>query len=600
MRGSSASKRLPCILIFVAASVTAQVLSLPPRATNALAGDEFAKSISALDLTHRDAAVADAFLDGNAPDFLRHFCAITVTNVTDGRTNMATFFAAPDYLAIGADREYLLMPVSPNTAQRIADQLGCVLPTRKMVDAIYAAAVVKLPPAPIPPSPAMTTVAVFERHNEMVRAQREALLTAHPLGTLVAGHKKDLVISARLASVTNKVAIYGWHQTNGVPIQPLYLGHTASWVDYSQCARLISKTMLVNGETKSVAEVLADTKFCGLLSDEGVVTHACYPTNPPASLPVVREQINLPWPEKFVASPHFGEMTREIQLPDEVRILINTPSRESISPDMPLLLIFYSVPNGNTIEETIGKQLQPGDDWHFDIQHIGAQTRWLRNEITNHTIVVVYLEAGTRSWPVWRQQYGDRRIAGILDGIRGIFSADKPDVVLAGHSGGGSLIFGYLNAVDKIPADVKRIAFLDSDYAYDTKLHAGKIINWLGASEENHLSVLAYQDYLALLDGKTFVSESGGTWGRSHVLLDDLSAHFAFTSRTNAGLEVFSALGGRVELLLQENPERKILHTIQVERNGFIQALLSGTADAGHGYEYLGERAYTNWIQSGN
>ena len=69
------------------------------------------------------------------------------------------------------------------------------------------------------------------------------------------------MISAQLAALTNKVAIYGWQQTNGVAIQPLYLGHTTTWVDYSQCIRLISQTMLVNGEKKSVAEVLTDPKL---------------------------------------------------------------------------------------------------------------------------------------------------------------------------------------------------------------------------------------------------------------------------------------------------------------------------------------------------
>ena len=49
--------------------------------------------------------------------------------------------------------------------------------------------------------------------------------------------------------------------------------------------------------------------------------------------------------------------------------------------------------------------------------------------------------------------------------------------------------------------------------------------------------------------------------------------------------------------MLKENPEKKIYHTVQVERNGFIQAILSGTPDEGKGYEYLGGRAYTNWIQ---
>jgi hypothetical protein len=109
--------------------------------------------------------------------------------------------------------------------------------------------------------------------------------------------------------------------------------------------------------------------------------------------------------------------------------------------------------------------------------------------------------------------------------------------------------------------------------------------------------VLAYQDYLALLNGKTFVSEAGGTWGRSQAMLADLSGQYQFTSRTNDGLETHSALDGRVKFLLKQNPEKKILHTVQVERNGFIEALLSGTPEEGKGYEYFGERAYTNWIR---
>jgi hypothetical protein len=488
----------------------------------------------------------------------------------------------------------------------------------------------------------MTTVPIFARHNETVRTQRAAFLSLHPLGALVAGHKKDVVISARLAAVTNKVAIYGWHQTNGVAIQPLYLGHVSWWVDYSQCIRLISRTMLVNGERKTVAEILADPELCGLISDEGVVTNVRYrndlgstglrpvvsgvapetggerglelkSTNhlqrtPPAEIRrdagfdrrdarATNEKINLPWPQKFSASTNFGEMVREIRLPDEVRIFVNTPAQESFTANKPVLLVFYALPNGNTIEQTIGKTLQQGEDWHFNIQHIGAQTRWLRKEITNRTIVLAYLEAGMKSWPAWRKKYSDQRIAEILDGVRGIFSASKTEVVLASHSGGGSLIFGYLNAVEKIPDDVKRIAFLDSNYGYDSKLHADKIKNWLAASGENHLCVLAYQDYLGLLNGKSFVSEAGGTWGRSQVMLGDLGAQFPFNSRTNGGLETFSALDGRIEFLMKENPERKIFHTLQVERNGFIHALLSGTADEGKGYEYFGERAYPHWIQ---
>ena len=585
---------LAVVPVIYAGSTFAQILALPPRPTNAPDGDAFVEKISALDPVARDQEIADAYLSGNTPDFLRKFCQVNVTNVSDGVTNVATFFVTPDYLAIGSDTNYFLAPISPNTAQRIADKLDCTLPTRKMVDAIYAAALVKLAPSPIPPSAAMATVPVFAQHNKTVWAQRMALTNLYPLGALVAGHKKDVVISRRLAVATNNIAIYGWHQTNGVPIQPLFLGHAWWWVDYSQCIRLVFNTMLVDGKEKSVAEVLADPKWCSLLSDEGIIADARYRTN-------------FGLPDRFAPGPPW---TREIKTLDGVRIFIDAPPPKSFSVDKRIELVFYALPNGSTIEETIGRKPGPGDDWHFDIQHIGAQTRWLRQVLTNNTIVVAYLQATTKSWPAWRKMHPDRRIAEILAGVCGIFPPNRTDIVLASHSGGGSLVFGYLNAVNEIPANVRRIAFLDSDYAYDSTLHAKKIINWLAASNANHLCVIAYQDYLGLYNGKPFVSKAGGTWSRSWAMFNDLSANpawrrgsasppigFFFTRETNSGLEFYSTTNGQIEFLLKENPDHKILHTVQVERNGFIQALLSGTTLEGIGYEYLGDRAYTNWIE---
>jgi hypothetical protein len=42
-----------------------------------------------------------------------------------------------------------------------------------------------------------------------------------------------------------------------------------------------------------------------------------------------------------------------------------------------------------------------------------------------------------------------------------------------------------------------------------------------------------------------------------------------------------------------------ILHTVQVELNGFIEGMLSGTNMESKGYTYYGERAYTQFIQTG-
>ncbi len=574
-----------------------QTIAFPHRATAAPTGSEFVRQIELTSLAEREAAICNAILAGNVPDLLRELRPVHVTNVVAGKTNFATFHVTPDYLAVGRDEDYLLAPMTPEAAQGLADALGCTVPTRKMVDAIYAAATVKLQPIPIPPSPAMITSAVFAQHNEVVRTQRATYFREFPLGTLVAGHKKDVVISARLAGVTNKVAIYGWHQTNGVPIQPLYTGHTSSWVDYSHGIRLVQQKMTVNGQTTTVADVLADPDLASLLSDEGVLTNPRYPTNQRSH--ANSESSRATWPEHFGPGAFPGELVRELQLPNGVRVVINTAAFGQFATNRPVRLIFYALPNGNTIEQTVGRKLAPGDDWHFNIQHIGAQTRFLRQVLTNQNVVVVYLENSLKSWPAWRREHGDDFIPQLLDTVQAIFAPWPVEVVLTGHSGGGSLTFGYVNQVVSIPTNVIRIAFLDSNYGYTATNHLAKLTVWLNRSAQPHLCVLAYNDAVALLDGKPFVSASGGTWGRSHAMLEDLGRHFQFTSKTVGDLKTSSALNGRIRFLLLENPERKILHTVQVERNGFIHALLAGTIHEGQGYEYMGTRAYEAWIQNG-
>jgi len=550
-------------------------LDLPPRPADAVSGRAFVARIAPLDREAREAAVEAEIGRGNVPAWWRRFVEVK----WDG----ATIFVAPDYLAVGADEDYFLAPLSPGVAQAIADRLGCVLPTRRMVDAIHRAAPLKLEPAPIPPSPGMTTIAVFAEHNTTVGAQRAAALAAHPAGTLVAGHKKDVVVTPRLASAPGKVAIYGWHRRDGSAIQPLYLGHTDAWVDYSHGVRLVRRMMMANGKPAAVPEVLADAERCALLSDEGPITHARYGESFSAATATA------------VTRPA-TETTEELRFEPGVRVLLNSPAR--LDPATPVRLVLFAAPAGNTIEHTIGRRLRPGDDWHFDIQHIGAQTRWLRARGGEANLVVAYLQADERSFVLWRRKHADHaaRIVGIVDALRQRFSA--PKIVLAGHSAGGGFTFGYLDGVDRIPDDIERIAFLDSNYAYDAaKGHATKLAQWLRAAEAHRLVVLAYEDHVALLNGKTFVSANGGTWGRSQAMLADLAEAFPFAREDRAGgLQRHTALGGRVEFLLKENPEKAVLHTRQVELNGFIHALLAGTERAGQGYVYLGPRAYGEWI----
>jgi hypothetical protein len=551
-------------------------INLPERSSNAPGGTEFGMRIDGLDLPNREMAIHAEIRSGNVPKSWRRFAPVTITSEIGGERYTAEILVAPDYLAVGTDDDYLLTPLSPGVAQAIADELDCLLPTRRMVDEIYRAATVKLVPAPIPPSPEMVLVQTWLKHQSSIQEQ---LANSKQNRALVAGHKKEVVVSSRLADAPGKVAIYGWHRTDNAPIQPLYLGHTESWVDYSHGIRLVARQMKVNGNATTVEQVLADPKLCELLSDEGVIRRPRYPS------PVAKSAVTT------------NEVNETVTFEHGVRIVINQPVINDET--KPLKLILYATPSGNSIEHTAGRRTFEGDDWHFNIQHIAAQTRWLRERSPDVTIAVAYLECEGKSWPAWRRKHDprDEQIVKIVDEVKQRFAGREIKLVLTGHSGGGSFTFGFFNGISRIPDDVERIAFLDSNYAYEAiKGHGDKLSAWLNASNSHYLCVVAYEDYVALLDGKTFVSEGGGTWGRSRAMLSDLGGKFAFTSENDADWEGHSALEGRIKFFMRKNPAKAVLHTRLVELNGFIHGMLSGTPAENRNYTFFGPRVYEGLI----
>ena len=282
--------------------------------------------------------------------------------------------------------------------------------------------------------------------------------------------------------------------------------------------------------------------------------------------------------------------------PSDTRILINAPL-QGFDKDDRVTLVIYALPNGNTIEQTFGKRLKTGDDWHFNIQHIGAQTRYLRARLKGEAIVVAYFESKQKSWPAWKANTPDyaEKVKSAVDEVKAIFDKWHPAVILNGHSGGGRFIFSYIDAFKEIPDDVSRIAFLDSDYGYEDTIYGPKIESWLRTGKK-YLCTLAYNDSIALYEGKPFVSATGGTWYRSKMMLKYLSRSFKFRKTEKDSLLWFDAKNKRVEIILKPNPERKIFHTQQVEYNGFIQSMLSGTKEEEKGYSYFGSRAYNDFI----
>jgi hypothetical protein len=200
-----------------------------------MTGSEYYRIAASYNWKQRDSLTEALILLGNMPDFLRRFVRIKTkqTDTVTGKTIVTKFWAAPDYLAIGTNKDWARVHVSARLAQRLADSLGCILPTTQMVDQIYAAARVKL--EPIPMYAYRDSTPTFWQHHLIIEGQRKGRKG------LIAGIKKDIVQTEKLKAYPNndRVAIYGWHRLNGKPIQPLYLGHVWWYVDYSQGVRLV-------------------------------------------------------------------------------------------------------------------------------------------------------------------------------------------------------------------------------------------------------------------------------------------------------------------------------------------------------------------------
>jgi len=291
-RLKGASLALVCVLAGLtsspdpvrAAPAAAPFLNLPPRPADAVGGSEFIRRTSGMSITERDDAVVAEIEKGNVPSFLNRLTPVTVNSkATDGRDVSATVWVTPDYLAIGSDDDFFYVPLNYYSATLIAARLGCVLPTPRIVDAIYDQSVHHLKPAPLPASPLMGTNRYMAEHKERVDAQRRRF----PLGELISGHKKDLVLTNRLAQIPGRVAIYGWHLASGHPIQPLSLVHGARYVDYSHGVRLVASVVDVGGTVRSIYDALQDSRLAPALSREGVTRNAWGLMHPRPSAPTL-------------------------------------------------------------------------------------------------------------------------------------------------------------------------------------------------------------------------------------------------------------------------------------------------------------------------
>ena len=263
------------IVIVIYSCSTTPHIQTPSRKISALTGTDFYKIAFPYKWQQRDSLVLQEVLAGNIPSFLKKFVPIHVVVIdsTTGKISKVTFFVSPDYLSVGSDEDWARVNITPYAAQKIADSFQCFLPTRKMVDDIYKAAVVKLEPVPM--YAFRDSTPTMYQHHLIVEGQRKGRKG------LIAGIQKDVVISGKISrdAKPDRVAIYGWHQLDGKPIQPLYTGHVYWWVDYSQGIRLVYRKIKVNGKWMDYTDVLKDVILRKLLCDEEFCDFYRYPTS---------------------------------------------------------------------------------------------------------------------------------------------------------------------------------------------------------------------------------------------------------------------------------------------------------------------------------
>ncbi len=298
----------------------------------------------------------------------------------------------------------------------------------------------------------------------------------------------------------------------------------------------------------------------------------------------------------FQQAAEFGEQERWSRLDSGVRVYVNAPLAMTRAKRQ---LVIYATPNGNTIEQTLGCALAEGRDWHFDIQHVAAQIRRLREVTPDEDAVLAVVQAPKLSWPAFRQAEANHKaiIHGLVDDLAKQTAAKR--IVLSGHSGGGSFMFGYLNSVETIPASIERIIFLDANYSYsDEDRHGDKLLAWLRGDSTRRLIVIAYDDREITLNGKRVVSPTGGTYRASGRMTDRLSKDVPLLVDKHGPFDHQRGLNGQIEFFIHSNPDNKILHTTLVgEMNGLLHSLTLGTERDGVRGKFGGPRAYSHWVQ---
>lgn len=225
---------------------------------------------------------------------------------SQGNTYKAKLLVAHDALRVGSGSDSVRVSTRHDTAQRIADDLGVVLPTAKISDEVWKQAVIRLPPRERnwwKDGTMSRTSRMLEQHNavEKMVADEQAKLGGKQ--GLIADVGKDWVTTLRLwqpytgggEAGASRAANYGWHKKGGTypsatlpnvgVLQSVGLAHSIGHTDYSQMVRLVRREVEVCGPgmgnggcaTIDIDQIATDPALAGLVSHEGVLEGMRHP-----------------------------------------------------------------------------------------------------------------------------------------------------------------------------------------------------------------------------------------------------------------------------------------------------------------------------------
>jgi hypothetical protein len=247
--------------------------------------------------------------DGAVPDFLRTFVGVAIAGSVSHVKYEIVFYAAPDFLSVGSDFDWMRVPLSVPAEQWALDYHGCVHPTKPMARAIYAGTPkgqrIDMLGSWGQTSGSMgglTSTRAFVGYHDNVESRRKP---DHALGQLTSGLMKDVIISTPSMMKLGRVMFWGGVPSTGTPFHgsggdsgltvPDHM--IAVHNEYAMGLRLCHKKLFVRkagGDwvEKSLADVLADPVEGEVLRADSPAGGA--PIFPPITSP--RYDVGLPPP----------------------------------------------------------------------------------------------------------------------------------------------------------------------------------------------------------------------------------------------------------------------------------------------------------------